>query len=120
MKPNQQKTKTQRIPIKLLNKITKIGSGDFRAGLHRMEEIYDLVNKDPSIILLRELDQFSNLIHAFSSENHYGHFVDSGMPVVLRKFIQTGRIDVDFLKHVREEKALETFSGDKDKDDDTK
>jgi len=104
-----EKSINKRIPNNLLSKIEKRGDGKFRAGLYQMDTVCDMIERDPSILLVKELEHFGNLIHAFLPDNHHSHYVDSGLPVVLRRFIATGEIDIDFLKTVRNEKRLDEF-----------
>jgi len=104
-----QKSINKRVPNRLLKKIEKRGEGKFRVGLYQMDTVCDMIERDPSILLVKELEHFGNLIHAFLPDNHHSHYVDSGLPVVLRRFIATGEVDIDFLKKVRNEKKLDEF-----------
>lgn len=81
-----------------------------------MIEIYDLVNRDPSLILQRKLEEYVNTIMAFSNENHYQHFVDSGLPAVLNKFNRTGKIDINLFLTRRPEKSIDNFTGKKEEE----
>jgi len=110
----QQKNKkepstTTRIPNNLFDKYQKIGEGNVRSGMEKTMNIYEFVEKDPSILLERELDHFSNLVKAFLPDNHYKHYVESRIPAFLVRFIRTGHIDINFLKKVREESSIEEF-----------
>ena len=109
MKKNLEKSIPTRIPNELHKKIKKLGKGDLRAGLKICVENQEKIERDPSILLLNELEYFGNLINTHLPDNHHNHYVESGLPVVLRKFIVTGQVDIDFLKKVRNDKKLDEF-----------
>jgi hypothetical protein len=104
----------KRIPLKYLKKLEKIGGGEWRRGLEKVINIFDIVERDPSIVLQKEFDFYTSLIKAVSSENHYEHFVDSGIPAVHFNFHKTGYVNSKYLKK-RQEKPIDDF--DKKGDD---
>jgi len=113
---NVEKSIPKRIPNKVLKKIEKRGNGDFRAGLYKMDSICDLVERDPSILLQKELEHFGGLIQAFASENHYEHYQKGNVASFLLKFIKTGRLDTNMINN-RVEKPISSFEeDDKEKD----
>ena len=107
-KRDQQKYPTKRISGHAMEQLTRIGGGNWKQGLDKAINTYELLERDPSLILYKEIEQFGNLIQAFSSENHFEHYMDSNLPAMLRTFIKTGRIDPSILNK-RAEKALDKF-----------
>ena len=98
----------KRIPERHLKKLEKIGNGNWRDGLSEVLSIYELINRDPKILLEKEVAHFSNLVKAFASDNHYEHYTDSNLPAVLIRFIKTGRVDGSIL-NMRLEKTIDKF-----------
>lgn len=99
---------TKRIPIRHLMKLEKIGNGNWRDGLSEVLNIYELIMRDPKILLEKEVSHFSSLVKAFASDNHFEHYVDSNLPAVLIRFIRTGRVDGSIM-HTRLEKPIDEF-----------
>ena len=90
--------------------ITKNG---FRAGLDELIAIHKLINRDPKILLQKELEHFGGLLQAFLPENHYEHYIESNLPAVINKLINKGIVDSSIL-NARIEKTLDRFSEKKD------
>ena len=107
-KRDQQKYPTKRISSHAMKQLERIGEGNWKHGLDKAINTYELLERDPSLILHKELEQFGNLVQAFLPENHFEHYVDSNLPALLRIFIKTGRIDPSILNK-RAEKALDKF-----------
>lgn len=103
----------KRIPARHLKKLEKIGNGNWRDGLSEVLNIYELVTRDPKILLEKEISHFSNLVKAFASENHFEHYIDSNLPAVLVRFIRTGRVD-DSILNKRFEKPIDKFEKKKE------
>jgi len=121
MKKTDKKDKkypVKRIPERYLLKLKKIGDGNWRHGLDKVLDTYEIVIRDPRIILRKELENFGNIIKTFADENHYQHYIDSGMPVLLRGFVETGNVKPTVLFRKRQEKPIDEFQkkeeGDKD------
>lgn len=115
-KQDQQKNRKyppKRIPDRIMEQLERIGNGNWRHGLDKVLNTYELIERDPSIILNKELEQFGNLIQVFSPENHFEHYMESNLPAMLRIFIKTGRIDPSILNK-RAEKALDKFEENKE------
>ena len=108
-KQQKNKSESTRIPIYQKNYIKKIGNGNFRHGLAKLINTFEIVNRDPSILLLKELEHFSGMIKAFSPENHFDHYLKSNLPAVMRKFVMTGVVDGAILNG-RVEKPIENFN----------
>jgi len=111
---NSLKYPVKRIPEKTIRKLEFIGEGNWRHGLDKVLNIYDMVERDPAIILNKELEHFGNLFHTFLPENHYEHYLNSNLSALLRVFIKTGRLDVSILNS-RIEKTLDNFEKSKEK-----
>ena len=109
MEKNLEKSIPTRIPKEMHKKLKKIGNGDIRRGLKICMENQEKINRDPSLLLLNELEYFGNLIHTHLPDNHHNHYVESRLPVVLRRFIVTGHVDMEFIKKVRNDKKLDEF-----------
>ena len=111
-----EKSPPKRIPKNLLEKIEKRGGGKgrFREGLYKMDTICEMVEKDPSLVLQNKLEEYIGAINAFASENHYEHFIESGISAVLYRFNKTGRIDKNLLFLKRPEKSIDDFEEKKD------
>ena len=108
---NNKKYPTKRIPEKHLKKLEKIGKGNWRDGLSEVLNIYELIMRDPRVLLEKEVVHFSNLVKAFASDNHFEHYVDSNLPAVLVRFVRTGQVDGSILNK-RHEKPIEEFDGE--------
>lgn len=111
IKKKDEKSIPKRIPINLIRKIEKRGGGDFRAGLYHMDAKCDILDRDPSILMEKKLEEFVQTIQACASENHYEHYMQSNLSAVLFKFIKTGRVDTEIL-NTRIEKPLSKFEDD--------
>lgn len=103
------KTKACRIPLDQLKKLEKVGGGYWRRGLTITLSTYEKFERDPSEVLIREIDLFGSLVHSHLPENHLEHYVESGLPMLLRKFAKTGQVDKDILWSKRPEKAIDSF-----------
>jgi len=75
-----------------------------------------MIQRDPSIILEKELDHFTGMIQAFANDNHFEHFNKSNLSAVLHKFIKTGRVDHTIL-NTRKETPIDKFHKDKESKD---
>jgi len=95
----------KRIPIKQLRKLEQIGEGDWRGGLIKIISIYETI--DPSRILLEDIDRLSEHAKELLSENHYEHFVESGVPHLLVAWVRSGRVNPSNLKSPN--KVLDVF-----------
>jgi len=106
------KTEVIRITIEQKKRLVKIGNGNPRHAIVELFGIYDLINRDPSILLLKELEHFSDMIKAFASENHYEHYIKSNLAAVNRRFIIKGVVDGSIL-NTRFEKPISEFDKEK-------
>ena len=107
----------KRIPQNQLEKLAKIGDGNWRQGLTKVLNIWDETRRDPTRLLQNELEHFGDLVRAFASDNHYQHYIDSNLSAMLLKFIGTGRVDHTILNK-RPEKTIDKFSKDEDEEED--
>jgi len=108
------KTMLVRITKEHKKRLDSIGKGNHRHGLAELMGIYDLINRDPSILLLKEWDHFSDMIKAFTPDNHYDHYIKSNLSAVIRRFITSGNVD-DSILNTRLEKPISEFDKEKDK-----
>jgi len=112
----KKETVTIRITSEQKNRLKTIGKGNHRHGLAEILGIYDLIRRDPSIILQKKLEEYTSCIQIFASENHYEHFVESGLPAVLHRFNKTGIVDKNLFTTKRQEKPIDDFEN-KEADD---
>ena len=87
---------TKRIPIRYLKKLEQIGEGNWRDGLIKVINIYETT--DSSRVLLEDVDRLSEHARELLSENHYKHFVESGVPQFLVAWIKSGKVNPNRLK----------------------
>lgn len=107
----------KRIPTNILKKLERIGEGQgWRRGLDKCLTVYEMIERDPSILLQKELEHFTNMVQVFAPDNHFEHFNKSNMSAVLFKFIKTGHVDHNLLNN-RPEKTIDSFEKNKGKDD---
>jgi len=109
-------SESTRVPLAQKKKIMEVGDGSFRQGLTKLLTTFEMINKDPSILLLKEFEHFSGMIKAFASENHYEHYLKSNLPALLRSFITSGRVDTNILNG-RVEKPIDSFHKEGKKDE---
>jgi len=109
-KIKNKKYPTKRIPIKQLRKLEQIGEGDWRHGLIKVINIYETI--EPSRVLLEDIDRLSEHAKELLSENHFEHFVESGVPHLLVAWVKSGKVDPNNLKPPN--KALDEFEKETD------
>lgn len=96
---------TKRIPMKQLRKLEQIGEGNWRDGLTKAISIYETI--EPSRILLEDIDRLSEHAKELLSENHFEHFIESGVPRLLVAWVKSGKVNPAALKPPN--KALDEF-----------
>jgi len=104
----------KRIPMDQLQKIEKIGGGNWRRGLTILIAEHERLERDPTVILGKELDYFGNLVKAHLTDNHYEHYIESGLPRFLRCFIKTGKVNKELLYPGRREKSFDKFKDEEE------
>lgn len=103
---------TKRIPIKYLRKLENIGEGEWKHGLIKVVNVYETT--DPSRVLLEDIARLTDHAKEFLSDNHYKHFVESGVPHFLVSWVKSGRVNPNNLKSPV--KVLDEYHKEKDKD----
>jgi len=108
------KSTTQRIPNHILTELKQIGNGDWKAGLLSTITTWKIMNKNPEIKLMHDVDILMSDLRLFYSDNHFKHF--DNFPAVVRKFLKTGYPDFSIMSNKRFEKSLKEFEEDAAKD----
>jgi len=113
---NRRKSIVRSIPIDLDRRWRKLGGGNWKSGAYKAIDLAEQSIRDPAIPILYKLDELGNLIKSVAPENHLDHYVESGLPILLRKFAKTGEVDKKILFSKRPEKAIDKFLEEDDKD----
>jgi len=117
---NNSKTTVLRIPNHQKKVLEKLGDGNVRNGLTEVLGIHKLVTQQPELILNKDIETYMSHMELFCNENHFEHFVDSGLPALISKFNKTGRIDRNILLSMlnkRAEKPIDDFSEEQEVSD---
>ena len=109
-----EKSTTQRIPNYILTELKQIGNGNWKDGLLSTITTWKIMNKNPEIKLMHDVDIFMSDLRLFYSDNHFKHF--DNFPAVVRKFLKTGYPDFSIMSNKRFEKPLKEFEEDAAKD----
>jgi len=110
----QEKSTPQRIPNHILDELKKIGNGNWKDGLSCSVNAWKIMNENPEIKVMKDVDVLMSDIRLYYSDNHYDHF--NNFPAVMHMFLKRGVPDFSIMKSKRFEKSLKEF--DKDAEDD--
>lgn len=110
-KEEKPKTMVRRIPFNEDQYVLDFGKGDFRSGLSQLIGWHKMLFQDPKAVLFKDIEQLSNHAKELLPENHYEHFVETGVPALLVAWVKSGKVNPSFLKSPN--KAIDDFSNKK-------
>jgi len=102
-----EKSTPQRVPNYILDELKKIGKGDWKNGLSCSVNAWKIMNENPEIKIMNDVDVLMADIRLYYPENHYNHF--DNFPAVMRMFLKKGYPDFSIMVGKRFEKNLEEF-----------
>ena len=83
-----QKSVLRSIPLSLDNELCKIGEGDWKKGIYESVSAHKIVNHNPELKLMHDVDILMTDLLCYYGDNHYEHF--SNFPSCFRQFLKRG------------------------------
>ena len=110
MGKQSEKSTTKRISNYALVELKKIGDGDWKRGLVKSINAHDVLNKNPEIKLMHDVDMLMSDLMLYYGDNHYEHFTN--FPSCFRQFLKKGFQNWSMINK-RYDKPIDEFKGDK-------
>ena len=111
-KSRNEKSIVRRVPTEVDKYIEQYGQGDFKYGLRQIIDWHKRLVKQPEQVIFADIDQLATHVKELLPDNHYEHYLNSGLPQLLVAFAKSGRVNSRILTEKRPEKSIDNFSED--------
>lgn len=101
-----------RIPKHVLLELSKIGNGDWKQGLSKAIDAHNIINKEPEIKLMHDVELLMTDLSTYYSNNHYEHF--NNFPACFRQFLKQGHLNWSKINKRYEKKPIDEFEKETD------